>query len=135
MAVKVKPTVNTRFKAKAAELLTYAREKSRACRYSNELFNAIFSPSGQATVVFPKESDRAAFFRTKEYREIRKLADSLPRPPVEYVGDLLANGKLTVTLHLPKSLHQSLLAEAAAEGVSLDQLCLSKLVAQLRELV
>jgi hypothetical protein len=28
-----------------------------------------------------------------------------------------------------------LLAEARAEGVSLDQLCLSKLVAQLRELV
>jgi hypothetical protein len=135
MAVKVKPMVNARIKAKAIELLTYAREKAPACQYSNELFNAIFSPSGQATVIFPKESDRAAFFRTKEYRDIRKLADSLPRPPADDVGNLLANGKPTVTLHLPKSVHQSLLAEAAAEGVSLDQLCLSKLVAQLRKMV
>lgn len=135
MAVKVKPTVNAMIKAKATELLTYAREKADACRFSNELFNAIFSPSGQAAIVFPKESDRAAFFRTKEYRDIRKLAESLPRPPVEHVGDLLANSNLAITLRLPRSVHQSLLAEAAEEGVSLDQLCLSKLVAQLRELV
>ncbi len=135
MPVKMKPTANARIKTKASQLLAYAREKAGACRYSNELFNAIFSPSGQATVVFPNESERAAFFRTKEYRDIRKLADSLPRPPVEHVGDLLANGDLTVTLRLPRSVHAALLTEAVAEGVSLDQLCLSKLVAQLRELV
>lgn len=46
-----------------------------------------------------------------------------------------SNGHLSVTLRLPKSVHAALLAEAAAEGVSMDQLCLSKLVAQLRELV
>jgi hypothetical protein len=41
-----------------------------------------------------------------------------------------ANGAISVGL--PRSVHADLLAEAKAQGVSLNQLCLSKLVAQLR---
>ncbi|MBI1830663.1 MAG: toxin-antitoxin system HicB family antitoxin [Planctomycetes bacterium] len=54
---------------------------------------------------------------------------------MQNLGDVGANGHLSVTLRLPRSVHKALQAEAAAEGVSLEQLCLSKLVAQLRELV
>jgi predicted HicB family RNase H-like nuclease len=35
----------------------------------------------------------------------------------------------------PRSVHAALLAEAKAEGVSLNQLCVSKLVARLRAVV
>jgi hypothetical protein len=135
MTVKTRSAVNGKIRTKASEVLAYAHEKVSACQFSNELFNAIFSPTGKAAAVFPNSADRAAFFRTKEYREIRKLEDRLPRPPVEYVGDLTANSQLTVMLRMPKSVHEALIAEADAEGVGLEQLCLSKLVAQLRELV
>jgi predicted HicB family RNase H-like nuclease len=43
------------------------------------------------------------------------------------------NGAISV--RLPRSVHAALLAEARAEGVSLNQLCLSKLVAQLRAVI
>jgi predicted HicB family RNase H-like nuclease len=36
---------------------------------------------------------------------------------------------------MPKSLQAALFAEAEAEGISLNQLCLSKLLVQLRALV
>jgi hypothetical protein len=135
MPIKTKRPINVKLKAKASEILAYAHEMVSTCRYSNELFNAIFSPKGKAAKVFPDHADRAAFFRTKEYREIRKLEERLPRPPVEYVGDLVPNGHLTVALRMPKTLHAALIEEADAEGVGLEQLCRSKLVAQLRKLV
>jgi hypothetical protein len=44
-----------------------------------------------------------------------------------------ANGAINV--RLPRSVHAALLAEAMAEGVSLNQLCLCKLVAQLQAVI
>jgi predicted HicB family RNase H-like nuclease len=38
-------------------------------------------------------------------------------------------------VRIPKSLHAALLAEAEAEGISLNQLCLTKLAVQLRAAV
>ena len=43
-------------------------------------------------------------------------------------------GPKRITLRLPVSLHSSLKAEAAAEGVSLNQLCVVKLAIPLRRL-
>ena len=135
MAIKRKPAVNAKIVAKARQVLAYAQEKARTCQYSSELFNAIFSVSGKATELFPTEPERTAFTRTRESKDVYKLINMLPRPPITEVVDFQGNGHPFVTLRLPKSLHQSLLAEAAEEGVSLDQLCLSKLIAQLRKFV
>jgi predicted HicB family RNase H-like nuclease len=44
---------------------------------------------------------------------------------------LLATARGAVSVRLPRSVHAALLAEARAEGVSLNQLCLSKLVVSL----
>ena len=41
----------------------------------------------------------------------------------------------TIILRVPKSLHAALFSEAEAEGVSLNQLCVAKLSAQLQALV
>jgi predicted HicB family RNase H-like nuclease len=40
-----------------------------------------------------------------------------------------------IGVRLPRSVHTALLAEAKAEGVSLNQLCVAKLIAQLRAVV
>ena len=135
MAIKTLSKVNLKLRAKAKELLAYARAQARECRDSTEFFNAIYGKGGKANELLSTDSERAAFLRTAESREIRQLKLMLPDPPVQHVGDIATNGELVVTLRLPKSVHEALLNEAAAEGVSLDQLCLSKLVAQLRELV
>jgi predicted HicB family RNase H-like nuclease len=59
----------------------------------------------------------------------------LPTPSVKNFGELLAHAHGAISVRLPRSVHAALLAEAKAEGVSLNQLCLSKLVAQLRAVV
>jgi predicted HicB family RNase H-like nuclease len=43
--------------------------------------------------------------------------------------------KPAVLVRLPRSVHAAMLAEAKAEDVSLNQLCVAKLVAQLRAVV
>ena len=136
MAVKIsKGPSATKIAAKAKIVLAYATEKARECRYSNELFNSIFSPTGKATELFPTEADRRAYTRTRESKAVYQLIRTLPNPPVTEFVDMSANDHRTLSLRLPKSVHEKLLAEAAAERVSLDQLCLSKLVAQLRDVV
>jgi hypothetical protein len=63
------------------------------------------------------------------------LLDGLPPPAVKEFGELLASANGAISVRVPRSVHAALLAEAKAEGVSLNQLCLSKLVAQLRAVV
>ncbi len=72
---------------------------------------------------------RTAFAKTKESREIDRLIDRMPEPPVgperrEY------SGKFNV--RVPKSLHAALASEAEAEGVSLNQLVVAKLALHLQ---
>ena len=76
-----------------------------------------------------------ALCRTGEYKRILALLDQLPAPPVKEFGELLASANGAISVRLPRSVHAALLAEAKAEGVSLNQLCLSKLVAQLRAVI
>jgi hypothetical protein len=135
MATRIKATPTSKIKAKARELLSFALELAPTCKNSMEFRNAIYGKDGKANELFSSQPERAAFLRTEESREIRKLSSKLPDPPLQDVGDLLANGNLNIQVRVPRSVHDALVAEAATEGVSLEQLCLSKLVAQLRELV
>ena len=97
--------------------------------------NALFGPGGKATVAFPSERERTAFCKTEEYKRILAVMDRLPAPPVKEVVRLTASANGAISVRLPRSVHAALLAEAKAEGVSLNQLCLSKLVAQLRAVI
>jgi predicted HicB family RNase H-like nuclease len=112
------------------ELLTLARKLAETPGLTwVEANNAIYGPGGPFVRLFPTKSDRAAFARTKERKQIDELIDSLPDPPVgpqrrEY------SGKFNV--RIPKSLHAALASEAEAEGVSLNQLVLAKLSVHLQ---
>jgi predicted HicB family RNase H-like nuclease len=61
--------------------------------------------------------------------------DTLPRPANKETSELVSSANGAISVRLPRSVHDALLAEAKAEGVSLNQLCLSKLVTQLRAVV
>ena len=81
------------------------------------------------------DPERTAFCKTAEYTRILAVMDRLPAPPVKEVVQLTASANGAISVRLPRSVHAALLAEAKAEGVSLNQLCLSKLVAQLRAVI
>lgn len=88
------------------------------------MHNAIFGIGGALIQLFPTKAERLEFSQSDEYREIQTLLESAPgrlRPE--------ANGKVLV--RLPKSMHAALLAEAEAEGATLNTLIVAKLAVQL----
>jgi predicted HicB family RNase H-like nuclease len=116
--------------SRAQELLKRARELAQTSGLTwVEANNAIYGPGGPFARLFRNAKDRVAFAKTKESRQIDQLIDNLPEPPVapqrrEY------SGKFNV--RVPKSLHAALVSEAEAEGVSLNQLVVTKLALHLQ---
>ena len=116
--------------SRSQELLARARELTATPGTTwVDANNAIYGPRGSFARLFPNVKARAAFAKTKESRQIDRLIDSLPEPPVgpqrgEY------SGKFNV--RVPKSLHAALASEAEAEGVSLNQLVVAKLALRLQ---
>jgi predicted HicB family RNase H-like nuclease len=116
--------------SRAQELLTRAHDLARTPGLTwVEANNAIYGPRGPFARLFANVKDRVAFAKTKESRQVDRLIDSLPEPPVgpqkrEY------SGKFNV--RVPKSLHAALAIEAEAEGVSLNQLVVAKLALHLQ---
>jgi hypothetical protein len=135
MAAKKRVTRSRTIITKAREVLAFAEHYAQAAADWVELHNALFGLGGKATELFRTEAERTAFSRTEEYKRVLALMDGLPAPPVKAFGELLASANGAISVRLPRSVHAALLAEAKAEGVSLNQLCLSKLVAQLRAVV
>jgi hypothetical protein len=121
--------------AKARVLLEFAEQRAEQAADGVELHNALFGIGGKATEWLATESERTAFSGTAECKRIFALLDKLPSSAVKEFGELLATANGASSVRLPRSVHAALLAEARAEGVSLNQLCLSKLVAQLRSVV
>jgi predicted HicB family RNase H-like nuclease len=94
-----------------------------------EANNAIYGPGGPFSRLFSTAKERVAFAKTKASRNVDRLIESLPEPPVgpqrrEYSGRF--------NVRVPKSLHAALASEAEAEGVSLNQLVLAKLALHLQ---
>ncbi len=135
MAGKKKSVVSRKVVEKARELLTFAEERAEQAEDWVALHNALFGMGGKATELFATETERTAFAQTPECKRIFALMDRLPQPAVKDFPELLATANGAISVWLPRSVHAALLAEAKAEGVSLNQLCLSKLIAQLRAVV
>jgi HicB family len=135
MAAKNKPKVSARIVAKSRQVLEFAQQRAAKAADWIELSNALFGLGGKATELFSTESERTAFCRTEEYKRILALMDTLPPPPVKGFVDMISSANGAISVRLPRSVHAALLAEAKAEGVSLNQLCVAKLVAQRRAVV
>ena len=115
-------------KARAQELLEFARTLKNSGLTWVEANNSIYGHGGRFVRLFPSKRDRLAFAKTEESRQIDELIDNLPEPDArpsrqEYSGKFV--------VRVPKSLHAALAAEADAEGVSLNQLVVAKLSMQL----
>ncbi|HJT33248.1 MAG TPA: toxin-antitoxin system HicB family antitoxin [Pirellulales bacterium] len=102
-----------------------------------EIHNALFGVGGRFAELFSTEAQRAAFARTPEFKQILQIVESAREDEgdPDALARMMSTASGTTTLRIPKSLHAALLAEADAEGTSLNQLCLAKLAVQLRTAV
>jgi hypothetical protein len=135
MASKTKHLLSKRITAQAQKVLEFAQERAKTATDWLEVHFAVFGADGKASELFPTESERAAFLRTPEYKRLLALLDSLPRPAKNEAREVISSANGAISVRLPRSVHAALLVEANAEGVSLNQLCVAKLVAQLRSVV
>jgi predicted HicB family RNase H-like nuclease len=122
-------------KTKEQKLLEAAQELARAAETWADLSNALFDPEeGLLAKAFRRREDREKFVKTKEYKAIRQLVnDAKDRTGlVEGATPKQKSGKFMV--RLPKTLHAALEAEAADEGVSLNQLVVTKLAMSLSKM-
>jgi predicted HicB family RNase H-like nuclease len=135
MRAKAKPKVSKSTTAKARQVLEFAQSRVQTAQDWLELHFAVFGADGKAMQLFPTEAERSAFLQTEEYKRFLALLDTLPRPQKSEIRELVSSANGAISVRLPRSVHAALLAEAKAEGVSLNQLCVAKLVAQLRAVV
>ena len=135
MAAKTKPVGSKQIRAKALQVLAFAEQQVSKVGDWLELHFALFGVEGKANELFPTEAERAAFLRTAEYKQLLALMERLPRPEKKEIQELVSSANGAISVRLPRTVHAALLAEAKAEGVSLNQLCAAKLIAQLRAVI
>ena len=88
-------------------------------------FREILGPDGLVRKMFSSPDDLAAFEKSDEHAAIQQMLTKLR----ERSGDSTEDEPIRViTVRLPKSLHESLKAEAHLHQTSMNQLCISKLL-------
>jgi hypothetical protein len=90
-------------------------------------FREIFGVEGAVRRLFPLPEQVEAFDRSEASAEIlaimnRLRAQNIPTPPEAKEPTRM------ITVRLPASIHESLLSEARLRGVSMNHLCIAKLV-------
>ena len=120
--------------ARAARLLEIAGEAFGRASDWTEFSNAVYGIGAPFGQLFPTPAEREAFERTEEHRKIQEMLEELqggddegPLPPTP------AERQARFVLRLPRSMFEALRAEAEAEGVSINLLCVAKLGTKLRE--
>lgn len=118
---------------KAQALVAKATSIADSAKSWTEFSNKVFAQDdGLVAKAFPKMTERRAFYDMPEYEALNQMLLSLiKRFGVQQNAAPKKSGKFVV--RVPKTLHASLEIEAKDEGVSLNQLALSKLSVPLRE--
>jgi predicted HicB family RNase H-like nuclease len=94
-------------------------------------FREVLGVDGLLRKLFPNGEEYAAFEKTIQYADIQLMLEKLrDRPPVQPDG---REPTRVITVRLPKSLHESLRAEAHERKTSMNQLCISKLLKVIEE--
>lgn len=120
----------------AKEFVSFARRVAEEEAAWADWHNIVFGVEGEFVKRFPKEADRETFFDSAYHVEVQAIEQALRegKTIAEYTLPVTtASGKFVI--RLPKSLHRALVIEAKDEGVSLNQLIMSKLSISLKRLV
>lgn len=120
---------------KPERLLKQAQKIAASVDTWADLSNALFDQrEGILALAYRDRAERQAFMKTEEYRKIQDLIDdTIDRTGLVEGATPRKSGKFLV--RVPQSLHAALEREARAEGVSLNQLVVTKLAVQLKDAV
>ena len=131
MATKMKPVKLG--KSKPQQALAHAQKLAEQGADVATFWNALFGVGGYCGRMFPTESERTAFAKSAEWRQVFELMGTLDDSELSdpEFAELAASTNGALSVRIPKSLHAALLREAKREGVSLNQLCAAKLSRQL----
>lgn len=90
-------------------------------------FREVLGVDGIVRRLYRDPADLAQFEQSEEYRKIQQMVAKLR----EKEGEATDNAKEStrvITVRMPKSLHESLKAEAHGMHISMNKLCISKLL-------
>ncbi|HZZ77709.1 MAG TPA: hypothetical protein VFE62_04265 [Gemmataceae bacterium] len=119
---------------KAAEILTQAEQLAGSVQSWADLSNGLYDPqSGLLTRSYPTRAEREEFAKTPEYERIQHLLEEA-RDRFGMVAGATPKTRGKLVVSVPISLQGALEREAYAEGVSVDQLVVAKLAAQMKDL-
>lgn len=93
-------------------------------------FSEMLGVDGHVRRAFPAADALAAFECTPEYARIREMLDDLRSRQAESPK---RETRRVVTVRMPRSLHETLKAEARQLHMSINELCISKLIRILDE--
>ena len=92
-------------------------------------FREVLGLEGVVKQAYPSAEEMARFEQTQEYAEIQQMLAKLrERSKVVATTDDSQEPTRVITVRLPKSLHESLRAEAHERRTSMNKLCISKLL-------
>jgi predicted HicB family RNase H-like nuclease len=94
-------------------------------------FREILGVDGVVRRAFPDSDSLVRFECSPQYARIREMLDSLRSRQQERLSD--REPQRVVTVRMPRSLHESLKSEAEGMRVSINSLCISKLMKLLDE--
>lgn len=122
------PPINLRLPLtkRPAEAMRMAQEAFAQTGYWVAFFRAILGPEGAAARLFPTAEDQEYFASTPQYIEIHKMLTALRS--TDHSKTEVVEPKRMITIRIPSSLQQALTAEASQRGVSINKLCISKLL-------
>jgi hypothetical protein len=113
-----------------AEAMRLAQEAFAQTGYWVAFYRAILGPEGVVAKLFPTDDEQEHFAGTREYTEIQKMLAALRSSDRDKPN--LIEPQRMVTVRMPASLQQSLIEEAAQRGVSINKLCISKMLLRTR---
>jgi predicted HicB family RNase H-like nuclease len=111
--------------SKEAELVRLAEDLFSREPSWVDFFREIFGWEGAVMRAFADASERERFRESDEYARLNELLDMLRER--EEDSPRRREPTSTITVRLPRSLHESLLEEAAEGRMSLNRLCILKL--------
>lgn len=116
---------------KAQEVLSVAQSLYEQKPDWVTFFREVLGLDGIARQAFQSATQMADFEKTDEYQEIQKMVAALRKKGGEPNN---TEPTTVITVRLPKSLHDTLKAEAHDRKTSMNKLCISKLLEPLPQL-
>jgi len=111
---------------KPQEVLRVANDLFRQAPDWVTFFREVLGLNGIVHQVYPHSDELCEFERTEEFCEIQQMLAKLRNRGGAKPSDI--EPTTVITVRLPKSLHDSLRAEAHERRTSMNKLCISKLL-------